>query len=52
MSDSSNNNDDEPSEVTKPAYSNLLLLFHELNRGYERLKQRYNKLELEIKKFN
>jgi len=47
MAHSDDSGDDEPSEVLKLWHSDLLFLYHEINGGYERLKQRYNKLELE-----
>lgn len=44
MADSSGS-DDEPSEVSKLSNSDLLFLYHGVNGSYERLKDRYNKLE-------
>jgi len=44
MADSTNS-DDEPSEVSKLSYSDLLFLYHGVNGSYERLKDKYNKLE-------
>ena len=38
-------NDDEPSEVSKLTHSELLIYFHEVNGCFERLREKYAKLE-------
>ena len=37
--------DDEPSEVSKLTHSELLIYFHEVNGCFERLREKYAKLE-------
>ena len=38
-------NDDEPSEVSKLTHSELLIYFHEVNGCFERLREKYSKIE-------
>ena len=43
--DTTDSDDDEPSEVSKLTHSELLIYFHEINGCYERLREKYAKLE-------
>jgi len=47
MVDSDDSDNDEPNKVSKLSHSDLLFLYHGVNGGYERLKQRHSILELE-----
>ena len=43
--DTTDSDDDEPSEVSKLTHSELLIYFHEVNGCFERLREKYAKLE-------